>query len=124
MDKRLVKRAPERHQKAWILGSIGLMIGAGIGGYFSAITGSSTYIVIGTFIGGIVGDLIGFLLNKRISLKALLSIEKIANNVLIFVSFSFVAGGMMVFIQKGRWIGLIGAVVFGLCGLYLYKKRS
>lgn len=122
--EKLKETIPEIHRKCWIVGSIGAAIGAGIGGYISGIKGNIIYTGIGAVIGSTVGIIIGLLIGKKINLKSLIATERIKNLILGLASFFLTIAGIIGFILTGKWIGLVGAVFFGLCGVYLLRKKA
>ena len=122
--KKLKETIPEIHRKSWIVGGIGGAIGAGIGGYISRIKGDNIYTGIGAGIGFIAGIISGLFIGKKINLKSFMAIERIKNLILGIASFSLSIAGIIGFILTERWIGLIGAVFFGLGGIYLLRKKT
>lgn len=119
--EKLEEKIPETHKKSWIVGGIGGIIGGVIGGYISVIKGSSIYGGIGVGIGIVVGEAVGLLINKKVPLKPLLNIER---NINIFggvLSLLLAIAGIIGFFLTGKWVGIVGAIFFGLCGIYLLK---
>jgi hypothetical protein len=114
----------ETYKKALIIGSFGAAIGAGIGSYIGSIKGNSLYAGIGASIGFVVGIKIGLILGQRIKLTSLISTERIMNLVLGVASFVLALAGIVSFILTKKWIGIIGTLFFGACGIYLLRKKE
>jgi len=122
--KRINRKIPEVHKRSWIVGGFGAAIGAGIGAYVSHIEGSNIYAGIGAGIGFILGSLIGILIGQKISLQSLVAAERIRNTILGLLSFSLAIAGVAGFVLTKKWVGILGAIFFGLCGIYLFRKRD
>ncbi len=117
-------KIPETYKKSLIIGSFGAAIGAGIGGYVASIKGNSLYAGIGASIGFVVGIIIGLIIGERIKLTSLIFTERIMNLILGVASFVLALGGIVGFILTKKWIGIIGTLFFGACGIYLLKRKK
>lgn len=123
-DRKLLRaRMPEAFKKASIVGGIGCAIGAGIGGYISVIKGNYIYAGIGAGLGSIIGEVIGLLIHRKIPSQPLTNTEKRMNVVSAVLSLLLAIGGIILFLSRGRWEGIAGAIFFGLGGIYLLKKK-
>lgn len=122
--KKLKEMIPDIYKKSWIVGGIGGVIGGVIGGYISVIKGSYLYGGIGGGIGIIVGEVIGLLINRKLSLQSLFRIEERINLIFGILGFLMAIAGIIGFFLTGKWIGIVGAIFFGLCGLYLIKRNE
>ncbi len=120
----LKKKIPEAHRKAWIVGGLGAAIGGGIGGFISAQKGNYIYAGIGAVLGYLVGVAIGLLTRKKTDLKSLGSVESKVNFVAGIVSLMMAIAGIVGFILTRKFIGIVGALFFGACGIYLLKKKG
>ncbi len=117
-------RIPETYKKTFIIGIFGGVIGGGIGGYVSAVKGNSLYAGIGAAFGYIIGIIIGLIIGKRINLSSLTSTERIINLILGVASFVLALAGIIGFIFTKKWIGIVGAIFFVGCGIYLLRKKN
>ena len=120
----LESKLPETYRKARIIGGIGGIIGAGIGGYVSSLKGNYLYAGLGAGIGIILGQLIGILVLRGSSLPSLVQVETKTNLVLAVLSFLMALAGVVGFFRTGEMIGVIGAALFALCGFYLIIKYN
>ena len=118
------KKMPETYKKTWIIGGFGTAVGAGIGGYVSALKGNYIYAGIGAAIGNIVGVTIGLLIRKKIDLQSLVSTERTVNIVGGVISLAMAIAGIIAFISTPKWIYAMGVLFFGACGVYLLKKND
>ncbi len=118
----LEKKFPEAYRKARIVGGIGGLIGAGLGGYVSALKGSYIYAGLGAGIGIILGHMAGMLIVRRVALRPLVQAEARTNLVLAALSFLMTLAGVIGFFRTGEIIGIVGAIFFALCGVYLVMK--
>jgi hypothetical protein len=116
------KRILEPVKKTWIIATLGAAIGGGIGGYISARRGNYIYAGMGAVVGYTIGIIIGLLIGKKTNLKSLRTTENIMDFVLSIASFFMVIAGITGFILTRKWIGIVGALFFGACGVYLLKK--
>lgn len=111
-------------KKIQIVGSICVIIGGMIGSFFYALTDNYIYIVAGVILGSAFGYMLSILINKKINLKKVMSIQ----NVLIFalaISSFFIAGAsIVVYILKNNIVGILGALFFGICGIILLVVRT
>jgi uncharacterized membrane protein len=121
--ERLKKKIPEIHRKAWIIGGLGAAIGGGIGGFVSAQKGNYIYAGIGAALGYLVGVIISLLTRKKTGLKSLASVESTVNFVAGIVSLVMAIAGIVGFVLTRKLVGVVGALFFGACGIYLLKKK-
>lgn len=122
--KDLRQMIPEVYRKSRLVGSIGIVIGAAIGGFVSAITGNYIYTGIGVAIGYLFGFFIGLVIKEKINLQALKSFVSNIYLVVSILGFLLFIGSVVAFIKTAEWLGILGAVFFGLCSLYLFKKAK
>jgi hypothetical protein len=122
--KRLKEVIPETYRKSLMAGSIGAAIGAGIGGYTAVTKGNIIYAGIGGAIGSVVGIIIGLLIGRKVNLKSFITTERIMNFILGITSFFLAMAGIIVFILTKEWVGMIGALFFGVCGIYLLRRSK
>lgn len=122
--EKLKEKIPEIYRKSWIFGGIGGLIGGVIGGYISVIKDSILYGGIGVGIGIVIGEVIGLLINRTLSLQSLVRIEKRIDLTLGVLSFLLAFAGIIGFFLTRKWIGIIGAIFFGLCGIYLITRQK
>ena len=111
-------------KKMVITGSFGLTVGAGVGGYLSAINNNLAYVIVGSVVGFFVGNIVGILFGKTISLKSLSATENIANNILGFAGLILAIIGIIGFFLTGNWIGIVGFVFFTICGIILLLNQT
>lgn len=126
MEKKesLKTKIPAIHRKSWIMGFFGAAIGGGIGGYLSAIKGADIYAGIGAGVGSVLGGLIGVIIGPKISLQSLIATERIINIILGLLCFCVAIAGVVGFILTRKWVGILGAIFFSLCGIYLLRRRD
>lgn len=117
------KKMPDIYWKIIIVGGVGGIIGAAMGGYVSVEENNYVYTGVGAGIGVIVGYLIGFFAKRKLSLKILFRIDKYLNYFIGILSCLFAFLCFLVLL-KGKWIGLVGIGFFGLCGIYLLRIRQ
>jgi len=113
---------PDSLQKSFILGIWGAAIGGGIGGYLSVINGNYIYGGIGAGIGYITGYIAGLLIKERITLQSIMRSEGVVNIILGSLGIILAVAGIVGFILTKNWIGIMGAVFFGLGGFYFLRK--
>ena len=116
------KNPPERHKRRFIEGALGAALGAGIGAYVSVVRGSDIYLGIGALIGFIGGVAIGSWLQRSVPPKSLITAERITNIVLGLASLVLASAGIIGFILTHQLVGIVGAVFFGLCGIYIWRR--
>ena len=78
---------------------------------------------IGALVGGVLGHLLG-LADRRPPSLSLQSAAKNYNNAVGGVAFLLASAGVIGFALTGKWIGIVGAVFFFICGLYLLRRGT
>jgi hypothetical protein len=100
------------------------MIGAGIGGYMSALKGSYVYIVIGIASGELVGLLVGLVTQGRVNLPKLVSFRAGFHRVAAFASVLMALAGVAAFVLTRDWMAIAGAAFFAGCAVvYLWMRE-
>lgn len=117
-------RLPGPHRKAAVFAVIGAAVGAGVGGAIASATGNYWFSGIGGGLGAVVGNVLGYLLEGRISFEVLRRIENRSLWALGLLAMMMAVAGIVGFLRTGRWIGVVGAIVFGLAGLYALNEAT
>jgi hypothetical protein len=122
--ERMRTKIPAAYRKAWIVGGIGGVIGAGAGGYLAYLKGNYLYAGLGAGLGILAGDFIGLLISRNLSLPRLALVEEKVNFLGGILGLLLAVAGIFGFFLTGKWIGIVGAIFFGLCGIYLLAIRG
>lgn len=123
-NKEQMTQVPEVYKKALIVGGISGALMAGIAWYWFG--ASRNYILIAGLIvlGTTVGWLIAALLNKRVPLDSLARISAKLDLGLAVLSFLMAVAGVIGFVRTGEVVGVVGALFFTFCGMYLIIKQK
>ncbi len=119
---KLIDIIPEKYRKAFVFGVFGGLIGAGVGGYYSAIKANDLYIGIGGGLGFLVGEVFGLLIHTKVSFEKLISVEEKVDLIVGILCILMATAGVIGFITRGKWGGIVGAIFFGFGGGYLIFK--
>lgn len=118
------RRLPESHRKAAVFGVIGAAVGAGVGGAIAWAGGNYWFAGIGAGVGAVIGNVLGYLFGGHISFEVLRHIENRSLLALGLLAMMMAMAGIVGFLRTGRWIGVAGAIVFGLAGLYALNEST
>jgi hypothetical protein len=119
----IAKKLPSIYRKGSILGVFGASIGAGAGAIIGLYFGNNTFYIfagIGAASGALIGHIIGMLVNNTISLENLQQIQRAYFIFLGILFFLLSILGIIGFVMTGKWIGIISAIFFLICGAYAY----
>jgi len=115
---------PDLYRKAFILSSIFGVFGVAIGAYFTSQGRSYIYIIIGALVGGVIGDLVALACRNKLSLQPLLRIRRVLMIGGGVLTLTLAVACIAQFIFTFDWIGLVGAVFFGLSAVYLFSRGT
>lgn len=110
-------------KKAKAIGGIGAMIGGGIGGYISVLSGNYLYGGVGAGIGAGIGWIIGLFLGKSDFMNSAVRLEKKIYRIDGVLSLLLSVAGIIAFIMSRELLPVFGAIFFGLCALYLLTRK-
>lgn len=120
-----IPSVPEPYMKGLILGGLGAPFGVAIGWYLhTSPENIALYISLGALAGVIFGASIAVGLGKWIPLVKLYGVQRKADVVLGFLSLAISLAGIVGFMLTGKMIGLVGAMFFILCAMYLFRTRK
>ena len=105
-----------------LFGVIGAGVGAGVGGWYAARTGAYVYAGIGAAIGVIAGSLLGIVVKRHLSPGRATSIEIPLFVVIGVMAAALAVAGIVGFLRTGKWMGVVGAVVFALAAVYSFRR--
>ncbi len=126
--KQMEKHLPTVYKKGKALSALGAAIGAGIGAVIGLYVtedrlGRALFGGAGAGVGILISYIVGIVINHKVDLLPLQKLESKTETFGGILSVLMSIAGIVGFILTGKWIGIIGAVFFALCGIYLLIRR-
>jgi hypothetical protein len=106
-------------------GVVGAAVGGGVGGWYAALTGQYLYAGLGAALGALVGSLVEMASRRRGGSSAQpLPIESPFFRVIGVLALVLAVAGLVGFLRTGRWVGVLGAILFALGAVYCFRRAK